>query len=277
MAAVVGYLVAAGVAILVTWRAAGMTYRVLPDSSFPFATAAGRQVTIAAGLAGFAVTGVVLIVTQRANAVAAGETSLTTLLAMFTVAYLAYFTTSVLFANVSEVGDGDGKAFDLGAAQYAGSMVSLYFATFIGWLALRPLFETFELHAMAKLVGWLLAGALVVGYGLLASALYSSGYTTARLTVTMPIAAVGVSVAYEVVLTTFAPELRSVESTLRLTVVAFFLGGAALLVMTVLPILADRPSLQPVLARRGHLAVLAYAEGVMVLLAFLLLAIFGLS
>ena len=47
--------------------------------------------------------------------------------------------------------------------------------------------------------------------------------------------------------------------------------------MTLLPIAATRPRLAPILADRWHLAVIAYAEGAMVLVGFLLLAVLGLA
>jgi hypothetical protein len=47
--------------------------------------------------------------------------------------------------------------------------------------------------------------------------------------------------------------------------------------MAVLPIAATRPRVLPILADRWHLAIIAYAEGAMVLVGFLLLAVFGLA
>jgi len=43
-----------------------------------------------------------------------------------------------------------------------------------------------------------------------------------------------------------------------------------------LPIAANRERLAPILAERWHLAIVAYAQGVMVLTGFLLLAVLGL-
>ena len=147
-------------------------------------------------LAGFAVTGVVFLVTQAATS-RTHRSSFTTVLAMFVVAYMGYFSSSVLFANVSHH-PAEGP-FDLGAAQYAGASISL-FSVFFGWFAFKPLFETFDLTAIAGLVGWLLIGALVVGYGLLASSLYRSGYASARLTVLLPVFAIAATLVYALVI-----------------------------------------------------------------------------
>jgi len=39
------------------------------------------------------------------------------------------------------------------------------FTVIIGWLALRPLFETFGLTRLAQLAGWLLVVSAAAGYG----------------------------------------------------------------------------------------------------------------
>jgi hypothetical protein len=273
MAAVVGYLVVATVAILIALVVAGPRYTVERDPTFELEDVASRQVGILSALAGFAVTGLVFLVTQARNVPDPSSTSFTTVLAMFVVAYMGYFSSSLLFANVSHARSG--SPFDLGAAQYAGASVTL-FSVFIGWFALRPLFQTFELTAIADLVGWFLIGAVVVGYGLLASSLHRSGYASTRLTVILPALAIAGTVAYGLV-TTVATGLRSPEATLDLTITAFVIGVPAFLAMTVLPIAAHRPRLAPILAERWHLAVIAYAQGVMVLIGFLLLAVLGLA
>src|SRR6185295_18571153 len=140
------------------------------------------------------------------------------------VAYMGYFASSLLFANVSH--RAEEAPFQLAAAQYAGASISL-FSVFVGWLALRPLLETFGLQAAADLVTWLLVAAVIGGYGLLASALYRSGYASARLTVALPVlAAVGTG-AFAAVVGLVAPGLRAADSTLALTLVAFVGGVGA--------------------------------------------------
>ncbi len=103
---------------------------------------------------------------------------------MFVVAYMAYFSSSLLFANVSR--PVPEAIFDLTAAQYAGASISL-FSVFLGWFALVPLFETFGLETIADIAGWLLLGALVVGYGQLASSLYRTRYASVRLGIMLPL------------------------------------------------------------------------------------------
>ena len=253
---------------------AGPRYTVRRDPTLDVDGVAGRLVGVMSALGAFAVTALVFLVTQARTIPDANGTPLTTALTMFVVAYMGYLSSALLFANVSH--RIENAVFDLAAAQYAGASVSL-FAVFLGWFALRPLFETFGLTVMAGLVGWFLIGAVVVGYGLLATALFRSGYITARMTVLLPgIAAIG-TLAYGLGMAVFAPDLRSSEATLALTIIAFAAGVPAYAAMTVLPIAANRKRLAPILAQRWHLAIVAYAQGVMVLTGFLLLAVLGLA
>ena len=93
----------------------------------------------------------------------------------------------------------------------------------------------------------------------------------------LPAFAVAATLAYGILVAVLAPSARSPEATLFLTIVAFAAGVPAYTAMTLLPIAATRPRLVPILADRWHLAVIAYAEGAMVLVGFLLLAVFGLA
>lgn len=274
MAALIGYLIVATIAIGAALLVAGPHHVVRRDPTFALEDVTARLVGIMSALAGFAVTALVFLVTQARAVPDPNGTSFTTVLAMFVVAYMGYFSSSVLFANVSR--GAETPVFDLAAAQYAGASISL-FSVLIGWFALKPLFETFGLTAIASLTGWLLVGAVVVAYGLLASALYRAGYASARLTVLLAVFAVIGTVAYAIAIGALAPGLRSSEATLNLTVMAFIAGIPAYGAMTILPIAAHRERLAPILADRWHLAVIAYAEGVMVLIGFLLLSVLGLA
>jgi hypothetical protein len=118
------------------------------------------------------------------------------------------------------------------------------------------------LDTTADLVGWLLLGAVAVGYGQLASALYRSGYATVRVAALLPLLAAGATAGYAVVVAVFAPGLRSPVATLNLAIVAFLVGVPAYGAHTILPIAADRQRQARVLAVRWHLDVIAYQSSV---------------
>jgi hypothetical protein len=117
----------------------------------------------------------------------------------------------------------------------------------------------------------------VVGFGLLANALSRSGYASARLIVLLAVFAIVGTAVYAIVVGALVPNLRSSEATLNLTILAFIAGVPAYGAMTILPVAARRERLARTLAVRWHLAVIAYAEGVMVLTGFFLLAVLGLA
>jgi hypothetical protein len=271
VSALIGYVLAVAVTTAVTLVVAGPRRTIRRDPTFALEEVAGRHVSILGTLAGFAVTGVVFLVTQARNVPDPTGTPFTTVLTMFVVAYMGYFSTSVLFANVSQ--KAEPSAFDLAAAEYAGASISL-FAVFIGWFALKPLFETFGLTTVADLTGWFLVGAVIVGFGVLGGALFRSGYASARLVAVIAAGALAATAVYGIV-AALLPGLRSPEATLDLTVVAFLAGVPAYVAMTLLPMAAHRAGLAPVLAERWHLAVLASALAVVCLTGFLLLAVMG--
>ncbi len=88
MAAVIGYVVVATIAVALAMRIAGPTWTVRRDPTFELEDVAGRLVGVMSGLAGFAVTGLVFLVTQSRNVPDPQSTSFTTVLAMFIVAYM---------------------------------------------------------------------------------------------------------------------------------------------------------------------------------------------
>jgi hypothetical protein len=274
MTAVIGYLVVATIAIGAAVFVAGPHHVVRRDPTFELEKVSDRLVEILSALTGFAVTGLIFLVTQVNQVPDPNGTSFTTVLAMFVVAYMGCYSSGVLVANVSH--RAPNPTFDLAAAQYAGASITL-FSVLLGWFALKPLFETFGLTTIAGLTGWLLLGAAIGGYGLLASALYRTGYASARLTVLIAVFAIVGTLAHAIVVDVLAPSLRAPDATLALTLVAFVAGVAAYVSMTILPIAANRERLAPILADRWHLAVIAYAQGVTVLIGFLLLGVMGLA
>jgi hypothetical protein len=271
MVAVIGFLLAAGTSIVVVWLAAGRGYEVVRDPGAKLNEVSGRHITIVSGLAGFAVTGIVLLVTLGTDVSDPTSTSFTTLLTMFFVAYVGYFATSSLFANIPEPKPTDG--FDVTGAAFAGAAITLYFTIVIGWLALVPMFETFGLVVMADLAGWLLVAAIAGGYAMVAQQLHRSGFASARLVVVIPLVAAAATFAYGIAVGWSGQ--RSPEATLQLTVTGLLLGSIGFAMLAAMPILARETRLAPVLAARGQYLVLAYIEGTIVLVGFMLLSVLG--
>jgi hypothetical protein len=269
--AVIAYLVVAVAAVVVALLAAGLRFKTQRDPAWDLGEISARHVGPLGGLAGFAVTGTILLVTLARDAPNAGGATFTSILAMFVVAYIGNFSASLMFANVTD--KGTREPFDLGAAQFAGASISLYFV-YVGWLALRPLFETFGLVDMAVFVGYLLLAAFFAGYGQLASALNRSGYATPRQLLLMPLLGLVGAGAY-VGLVQIGVLDHDPDATLALALVAFIPGVIAYLGQAILPIAARDPRYAPILAERWHLALLGYAQSVIVLVCFLEAAVLG--
>jgi hypothetical protein len=229
-----GYLVAAGVAIGCVWAVAGRGYRVARDPAVDLGAVAGQHVGIVGGLAGFAVTGLVLLVTLGRDLPDASATSFTTLITMFFVAYLGFFATSLLYANISDPGPSEG--FDLPAALFAVASITLNLTVLLGYLALIPLFETFDLPRLAEIARWILVATIIAGYWMLAHHLYRTGHARLQLLVTMFLLAVFTTLVFAALAGWLG--WRSPDSTLLLTLALGFFGAAAFAFHTALPILA---------------------------------------
>jgi hypothetical protein len=97
------------------------------------------------------------------------------------------------------------------------------------------------------------------------------------MTAILPAIAIAVIVAYALLVRVALPELRSEEATLGLTLLAFAAGVVAFTALTLLPIAARHERTAAILAERWHLAIIGYAQGAMVLIGFLLLAVLGIA
>ena len=262
-------LVAMG--IVVMWAVAGLKRRPTPDPTF-IPEAASRYVSIMGGLAGFAVTGIVLLVGQTSNLAKSGA-DFTNVLTMFVVAYLGLLSVSIQFANVA---DNVRAPFDLAVAQHTMATISLYFI-FMGWFALRPLFQAFGLSSMADISSWLLVAANLAGYPLLGTVLVRSGFARGREVLLVGALAVSAAVVYVVVGRAFMPDGRFPDGTLALTMLAFLPGALMYGVATGLPAFATQARFAAVLHERWHLVVLAYAVFVVILVELLLVSVLGLA
>ncbi len=272
MNAVVGYVIAAVVAVVIARIAAGPGPGAARHPSMGLADVAGRHVSILGGLAGFAVTGMVLLVTLGRNLPDASGTSFTTLLTMFFVAYIGFLGTSLMFANITDA-EASGS-FDVPAAIFAAATVTQFYTVAIGWFALRPLFETFGLPRLADLAGWILAASTASSYALVASQLQRSGFVRAGMTGAIAVIGVGVAIVYAILAGSFG--WRSPDSTLSLVMTAIILGAPAYAFVMALPMLARDEGRAGRLGAVYPAAILAYSQGAVVFVTFLLLSVLGL-
>jgi hypothetical protein len=281
VAIVIAYLSSAVLAIGALWFVAGQRFVVARDPTVNLAELGGRHVGILSGLAGYSVTGMVLLVTLGRSLTDNTSTAYTTVVTMFFVAWMAFSATAFLFINLTErpatpdAGDDDRPRFDVTAAQFAGAAVTLEFAFGLGWLALRPLFLAFGLHRLADLMIIVSIAVALASYGLVAHHLQRSGYGAGRVLVTIPALAIVATLAYAAVASLLG--LRSADGTLNLVIVGFCGGAVAFFALTTLIVSAVRERSARFLARYGRYLVLAYAQAVVLLVGFLLVSILGVA
>jgi hypothetical protein len=271
MAALLAFLVGTIATIVIGWATVGRSQVLVRDPTFDPVEVGRRYVTILGGLAGFAVTGMIFLVTLGRSLPGADNASYTTVVAMFLVAYIGFLGVSILFANIH--GPSADEGFDVSATMFAGGTVMVWFIIGIGWLALIPLFEIVGLHQLAALAGWVLLTSTLASYSLNATQIYRTGLVGARLALLIPVLAGIVVLTYGVMLGVLG--LHPVDSTLAITIAGLLIGLPAYAAISILPALARHERLGRIAATAAPFGVFALAEGSAVIIGLLLFTILG--
>jgi hypothetical protein len=264
MVAVIAFVVGTLAAVVIGWSTIGRGQVLARDPTFAAVEIGRRYVTVLGGLAGFAVTGMVLLVTFGRSVPGADNASFTSVVAMFLVAYVGFLGVSILFANIHGTDPGP---IDVPAAMFAGGTTMVWFTIGVGWFALVPLFDTVGLHQLADLAGWLLLVSSVASYSLNATHVYRTGLVGARLSLLIPVMAIAVVLVYAIVLAVSA--IRPADAVLSLTVAALLIGLPAYAAIAVLPALARQERLVPIVPSVAPLGVFILAQGCTVLVGLL--------
>jgi hypothetical protein len=279
MTVIVGYLAVTALCVLAIWAIAGRRFEVIRDHSANLSDVAGRHTGIMSGLAGFAVTGMVLLVTLGRSLLDTDGNAYTTVVTMFFVSWMAYSGTAFLFANIVDAkvdpGVSGAKGFDVAAGQFAGAASTLEFAFGLAWLALRPLFQAFELSRLADLVAYTSIIVAPISYGLVANHLRRSGYGPDRILIAVPVLTVVGVLAYALIVNLLG--IRSDEAALDLIIGGFTVGAFAFLGVITLNVTAAHNVSARFLSRFGRYLILGYVQSIVLFNGFLLLAILGLA
>src|SRR4029079_5332305 len=134
MVALLAFLIGTIAAIAVGWRMVGRSQVLVRDTSFDPVEVGRRYVTILGGLAGFAVTGMIFLVTLGRCLAGADNASYPPVVPMFLVAYIGFLGVSILFANIHGT-SGEG-GLDVAAAMVAGGAVMVWLTLRIRWQCL---------------------------------------------------------------------------------------------------------------------------------------------
>lgn len=243
-------------------------------SEYPWALDAVSQlhVAIVGTLAGFAFTGVVLVVTLAHDRPGRAEISLDTVVVMFLVSYLYWVGAAFLISYLPRAG----TSGDLVQRVHFSLATTIEYRTvFLSWFALLPLLQANGLSRLVPVLYFLLPASLLLGSLLVAMTTDGLGLMTLKETYVSSIVGIGVALVYGIVVGLALPGMRSPYSALYLTVVVFCLNGAAFALAAGTPLVSQYDSVKRFYERHGRTIIIADMQLTMVSLAFLWLAVVG--
>ena len=269
---VLGFPVAATIGLAIALRATRSGAVRLDGHPWLLAETAKLHVGIMGGLAGFAVTGIVLLVSLAHDRSDVAAASFDTVVVMFIVSYFYYIGNAFLLSYLPNP-DTSG---DIVPRVHFGLASTIEYRTlFVSWFALRPLLETYGLNRPAAVLDVLLPLSLALGSVILAMA--ADGLGMMRLKETYISAAVGTGLAliYAGVVRLAAPHASTTDSTLYVTIAIFCINGIGFALAALTALSSRYPALERFYACHGRKLVVADMQVTMVALAFLWLAVIG--
>jgi len=267
-----GFLIAAVIGLAVVLAA----YRVgtvrLDSHPWVLQETSQLHVHILAGLAGFAFTGVVLIVTFARERGGEVGSSLDVVIVMFLVAYLWWVGGAFLISYIPH----KDTCGDLAPRVHFSLASTMEYRTvFLSWFALLPLLEADGLGRLAPVLYFLLPASLLCGSVLISMA--ADGLGLLRFWETYLSAAVGIGVAlvYAALANFVIPGGRSTYAPLYLGLVIFCVNGVGFATAALTPLCARYAGVRRFFEQHGRRIVVADMQLTMVSLAFLWLAVVG--
>jgi hypothetical protein len=272
MWAVLGFLIAAaiGLAVVIAACDRGSVQR----DKYPWILydTAKSHVGIMAGLAGFAFTGVVLVVTLARDRPGVADHSLDTVIVMFLVAYLWWIGNAFLITYIPhEETSGD----LVPRVHFSLASTMEYRTVFVSWFALLPLLEANGLGRLAFVLYFLLPASLLCGSVLISMA--ADGLGLLRFRETYFSAAVGTVLAlgYAAIVASAIPSARSPYSPLYLALVIFCINGLGFALAALTPLSPRYAGIKRFYEQHGRRIVAADMQLTMASLAFLWLGVVG--
>jgi hypothetical protein len=268
----VGFLLAAAVglvAVLAVERRGSARSESYPWKLYG---TANTHVGIMGGLAGFAFTGIVLVVTLARDRPGVAENSLDTVIVMFLVAYLWWVGNAFLISYIPH----DETSGELVPRIHFSLASAIEYRTvFLSWFALLPLLEANGLGRLSYVLYFLLPASLLFGSVLIAMA--ADGLGLLRVWETYLSAAIGTVLAlgYAAIVAFALPAARSPSSTLYLALVLFCINGLGFGLAALTPLSPRYAGVERFYKRYGRRIVIVDMHLTMVSLAFLWLGVVG--
>jgi hypothetical protein len=230
------------------------------------------HVGIMAGLAGFAFTGIVLVVTLARDRPGVAGSSLDTVIVMFLVAYLWWVGNAFLISYIPH----DETSGELVPRVHFSLASTIEYRTvFLSWFALLPLLEANGLARLSYVLYFLLPASLLCGSVLIAMA--ADGLGLLRVWETYFSAAVSTVLAlgYAAIVAFAVPGARSQYSTLYLALVLFCINGLGFGLAALTPLSPRYAGIKRFYEHYGRRIVIADMQLTMMSLAFLWLGVVG--
>jgi len=272
MWAVLGFLIAAAIGLVVVIAACDRGSVQRDKYPWILYDTAKSHVGIMAGLAGFAFTGVVLVVTLSRDRPGVADHSLDTVIVMFLVAYLWWIGNAFLITYIPhEETSGD----LVPRVHFSLASTMEYRTVFLSWFALLPLLEANGLGRLAFVLYFLLPASLLCGSVLISMA--ADGLGLLRFRETYFSAAVGTVLAlgYTAIVASAIPSARSRYSPLYLALVIFCINGLGFALAALTPLSPRYAGIKRFYEQHGRRIVAADMQLTMASLAFLWLGVVG--
>jgi hypothetical protein len=270
MFVIAGFLLAAivGLAIILTLCRSGGFYR--EKHPWNLYEAAWAHVQLLGGLAGFAFTGIILIVSFAMERGAPTDPSLDTAVVMFLVAFLWWIGGAFLISFVPH----DESAGDLMPRIHFSLATTLEYRTvFLSWFALVPLLEANGLTRLNPIVNFTLLGSMACGSVLVAMVADGLGALRFRETYLSAAIAIVLTLVYALIAHVAAPQDQSSYTALNAGLIIFSLNGLGFTVACLTPLGSRYAAVTNIFERYGRKIVIADMQLTMLALSFLCLSV----
>jgi hypothetical protein len=232
--------------------------------------AAKLHVGIMGTLAGFAFTGIVLVVTLAHDRSGVNATSLDTVVVMFLVAYLFWIGNAFLISYMPYV-DASGDLVQ--RVHFSLASTIEYRTIFLSWFALLPLLEANGLGRLAHVLYFLLPASLLLGSVIIAMAADGLGLLLFKETYISAVVGTSLALAYAAIVVFVAPGARSPYSSLLLALVIFCVNGVFFVFAALTPLSPKYAGIKRLYEQHGRRIVMVDMQLTIVSLAFLWLAV----
>jgi hypothetical protein len=273
MWSIAGFLAAAIVGLGITLRASRRDRIQHDDYPWRLDEVSKLHVAIVGTLAGFAFTGVILVVTLARDKLAVNSgIALNTVIVMFFVAYLYWVGAAFLISYLPHVrATGD----FVQRVHFSLATTIEYRTVFLSWFALLPLLQANGLVRLVPILDFLLPASLLLGSVLVAMAMDGLGLLRVGEVYFSAIISTGLALAYTALIAFGTPAARSAYSSIYVALIIFCVNGAGFALAALTPLSPRYAGVKRFYEKYGRQIIIADMQVRMTSLAFLWLAVVG--